>query len=407
MSGLVDGLLASGALPGAVPRWAWLLGAMVVFGSLVVFFFVLPVAGITTWVERRLMARLQSRIGPNRTGPIGFLQWLADGVKNLLKEDIVPAAADARLFRLAPYVVTVGFVATFAALPFSSALVLADLDVGILYVTAVTALVVVGILMAGWSSNNKWSLLGGIRSAAQIVSYEIPAGLSIVSAVLLAGTLSLQGIVAAQGPAPWQWFLFDNPFACCAFAVLFVALLAEGNRTPFDLPEAESELVAGFATEYSGMRNLLFFMAEWGNLYVIGAVATALFLGGWRIPWALEGFPVLRHGLEVVTFVGKAVVVGILLPIWLRWTLPRIRVDQMMVMCWKYLVPIALVNLLGTAAWVVAFPAGVPAVRGVLVVLAVVAVALFVRRVRHHLRHARLGPEHLSFNPLATARSPG
>src|SRR5262249_20689497 len=160
------------------PLWAVQLGVMLSFGGLVVFGFVLPVAGITTWVERRLMARLQSRIGPNRVGPLGFLQWLADGVKNMLKEDIVPTAAHAPLFKAAPYVVMLGFVASFGAIPFSSALILADLNIGILYVTAVTALVVVGILMAGWSSNNKWSLLGGIRSAAQIVSYEIPAGLS-------------------------------------------------------------------------------------------------------------------------------------------------------------------------------------------------------------------------------------
>ncbi len=407
MSELVDRLVANGTLPAVLPLWVWQLGAMLLFGSIVVFLFVLPVAGITTWVERRIMARMQSRIGPNRTGPVGFLQWLADGVKNLLKEDIVPAAADARLFRAAPYVVIVGFVATFAAIPFSSALIIADLDIGILYVTAVTALVVVGILMAGWSSNNKWALLGGIRSAAQIVSYEIPAGLSIFPAVLLAGTLSMQGIIAAQGAAPWQWFVFDNPFAFCAFVVLFTASLAEGNRTPFDLPEAESELVAGFATEYSGMRNLLFFMAEWGNLYVIGAIATTLFLGGWQIPWALEGHPVLRHLLETLTFVVKASVVGILLPIWLRWTLPRVRVDQMMVMCWKYLVPIALVNLLGTAMWVVAFPNGLLPIRLALLALTVCAAALFVRRVIFHLRNARLGREHLSFNPLATARSPG
>ena len=167
----------------------------------------------------------------------------------------------------------IGFVAAFAVHPVRAAsLIVADLNVGILYITAVTALVVVGILMAGWASNNKWSLLGGIRSAAQIVSYEIPAGLSIFPVVLLTGTLSMQGIIRAQGWAPWDWFLFHNPFTFVAFFIFFIAALAEGNRTPFDLPEAESELVAGFATEYSGMRYLLFFLAEWGNLYVIGAI---------------------------------------------------------------------------------------------------------------------------------------
>ena len=406
MESLVRGLVESGAAPAGVPLWVHQLLAMLVFGGIVVFGFVLPIAGITTWVERRVMGRIQSRIGPNRVGPLGFLQWLADGVKNMLKEDIVPTAADGPLFRAAPYVVITGFVASFAAIPFAGNLIIADLNVGILYITAVTALVVVGILMAGWASNNKWSLLGGIRSAAQIVSYEIPAGLSIFPVVLLAGTLSMQGIIRAQGAAPWTWYLFDNPFTFIAFFVLFVSSLAEGNRTPFDLPEAESELVAGFATEYSGMRNLLFFMAEWGNLYVIGAIATTLFLGGWQIPWALTDHPVLRNALQFGVFFLKSYAF-VVLAIWLRWTLPRIRVDQMMEMCWKYLVPIALVNFLGTATWMVLFPQGLAPVRWLLLLAAVVAIAAFVRRVAFHIRYARLERRHLSFNPLATARSPG
>src|SRR5215470_17277098 len=367
MQQLVDSLL--GPQP-AVAVWVAYLGAMLVFGGIVVFGFVLPIAGITTWVERRIMGRIQSRIGPNRVGPAGFLQWLADGLKSMLKEDIVPVAADAPLFKLAPYVVTTGFVAAFVAIPFGGPLIIADLNVGILYITAVTSLVVVGILMAGWSSNNKWSLLGGIRSAAQIVSYEIPAGLSIFPIVMLAGSLSMQSIITAQGAAPWRWFVFDNPFTFVAFFIFFVAALAEGNRTPFDLPEAESELVMGFATEYSGMRNLLFFMAEWGNLYVIGAIVTTLFLGGWQIPWALLDHPVVRTVLQFTCFFLKSYF-WVFVAIWLRWTLPRIRVDQMMIMCWKYLVPIAFVNLLGTAVWMVAFPAGAPGVRMALFALGV------------------------------------
>src|SRR5690349_1489724 len=205
MQELVDGLIANGGVPAGVPAWIVYLGAMLLFGGVVVFGFVLPIAGITTWVERRVAGRIQNRIGPNRTGPAGFLQWLADGIKNVLKEDIVPAAADAPLFKLAPYVVMIGFVGAFAAIPFAGPLIIADLNVGILYVTAVTALVVVGILMAGWASNNKWSLLGGIRSAAQIVSYEIPAGLSIFPIVMLTGSLSMQSIIKAQGAAPWTW----------------------------------------------------------------------------------------------------------------------------------------------------------------------------------------------------------
>src|SRR5438046_614557 len=337
MQELVDGLIRSGLAPAALPAWVHYLVAMLVFGGIVVFVFILPIAGITTWVERRVAGRIQSRIGPNRTGPAGFLQWLADGIKSLLKEDIVPVAADAPLFKLAPYVVMTAFVGAFVAIPFGGPLIIADLNVGILYVTAVTALVVVGILMAGWSSNNKWSLLGGIRSAAQIVSYEIPAGLSIFPIVMLTGALSMQSIITAQGAAPWHWFLFDNPFTFAAFFIFFVAALAEGNRTPFDLPEAESELVMGFATEYSGMRNVLFFMAEWGNLYVIGAIVTTLFLGGWRLPTVIEQLPAVIHvPLQFATFFLKSYF-WVFVAIWLRWTLPRIRVDQMMVMCWKYL----------------------------------------------------------------------
>ena len=404
MKGLVDSLLAAGVLSADVPAWLHYLGAMLTFGGIVVFGFVLPIAGITTWVERRVMGRMQSRIGPNRTGPAGFLQWLADGIKNLLKEDIVPTAADVPLFMAAPYVVIVGFVLTFVVVPFSGSLIIADLDVGILYITAVTALVVVGILMAGWASNNKWSLLGGIRSAAQIVSYEIPAGLSIFPIVMLAGTLSMQGIIAGQGAAPWSWYLFDNPFALAAFFVFFVSALAEGNRTPFDLPEAESELVAGFATEYSGMRNLLFFMAEWGNLYVIGAIVTTLFLGGWHVPGeAAIASDVVRNALQFGTFFAKAYFF-VFLAIWLRWTLPRIRVDQMMTMCWKYLVPIAFVNLIGTAVWMVCFPAGVPVVRAALAAAGGLAIVAFAWRVRYHIKYAGLGRRHLSFNPLGTER---
>jgi NADH-quinone oxidoreductase subunit H len=403
MKDLVDGLIANGLVPAGVPAWVAYLGAMLLFGGIVVFVFVLPIAGITTWVERRIAGRIQSRIGPNRTGPAGFLQWLADGIKSVLKEDVVPRAADAPLFKLAPYVVTVGFVAAFAAIPFAGPLIIADLNVGILYVTAVTSLVVVGILMAGWASNNKWSLLGGIRSAAQIVSYEIPAGLSIFPIVMLAGSLSMQDIIRSQGWTPWTWHAFANPFTFLAFPIFFVAALAEGNRTPFDLPEAESELVMGFATEYSGIRNLLFFMAEWGNLYVIGAIVSTLYLGGWQIPWALEGQPVLRTALQFGTFFLKSYF-WVLIAVWLRWTLPRIRVDQMMVMCWKYLVPLALVNLLATAAWMVVFPHGTPMVTRALCVLALVMLLLFAWRVAYHLRRAGVTSGELSFNPLATGR---
>src|SRR5216117_831290 len=405
MQEFVDGLIANGRFAAMPAEQVYAL-MMFLFGGLVVFGFIMPVAGITSWLERRVWARFQSRVGPNRVGPQGFLQWLADGIKNLLKEDIIPDAADRPLFAFAPYLVVWGFVATFVVIPFSSYLIIADLNVGILYLTAVTALVVVGVLMAGWSSNNKWSLIGGIRSAAQIISYEIPAGLAILPVVLLTGTLSMQGIVRAQGWAPWAWFIFHNPFTFVTAFMFYVAALAEGNRTPFDLPEAESELVAGFCTEYSGMRYLLFFLAEWGNLYVIGAIVTTLFLGGWQIPWALAEHPVPRVALQFGTFFLKSYF-WVFVAVWLRWTLPRIRVDQMMIMCWKYLVPLAFVNLLGTAAWMVVFPKGAPGVPQLLCVAAVALLGLFLRRVRYHLTRAGLKREEISYNILATERIPG
>jgi NADH-quinone oxidoreductase subunit H len=399
MQDFLDRLIAQGYFAG-VPRDLVYLAGMVVFGVLVILVFIILMAGITTWVERRVWARLQNRVGPNRVGPQGFLQWLADGVKLHMKEDIVPADADARLFKMAPYVVVMGFVTAFVVIPFSSALVIADLNVGIVFLTAVTSLVVVGILMAGWASNNKWSLIGGIRAAAQIVSYEIPTGLSIMPIVVLTGTLSLQGIIRAQGWAPQDWFIFSSPFTFVAFFILFTSALAEGNRTPFDLPEAESELVAGYVTEYSGVRYLMFFLAEWGNLYIIGAVVTTLFLGGWQIPPVTKS-PVLRAVLEFLTFFVKAYF-WVFVAMWVRATLPRVRVDQLMSVCWKYLVPISFINLLGVAAWEVLWPHGNRAVQWAMVGVAAIIIGYFFSRVAFHLHRARVREQgRLYLSPLS------
>jgi len=386
MQDFLDGLIEQGTFGHAPAQVVYAIGIVAV-AAIVIFGFVLNVAGVTTFIERRVWARIQSRIGPNRVGPQGILQWLADGIKLLMKEEVIPAQADPRLFKLAPYVVTMGFVAAFVAIPFSSALVAADLNVGILYITAVTSLVVVGILMAGWASNNKWSLIGGIRAAAQIVSYEIPAALSIFPIVLITGTLSTQGIIRAQGWAPWSWFLFYNPFTFVAFWILFTALLAEGNRTPFDLPEAESELVAGFVTEYSGARYLFFFLVEWGNLYVISAVLVTLFLGGWQVPFALSDHPVVRNLLQFLTFFAKAYF-GVILMMWIRATLPRIRVDQLMSTCWKYLVPIAFANFVGTAVWVAIWPNGNRPVWYLMTAGGFALLGYFFYRVGFHLRRS-------------------
>lgn len=361
--------------------------------------FVAPFAGILSFIERRVAARMMNRIGPNRVGPQGFFQWIADGVKSLFKEDIIPRAADGPLFRLAPYLVFIGMFAAFVTVPFTSKVIVSNLNVGIFYLLAVTSLVTVGIIMSGWSSNNKWSLLGGMRSAAQIVSYEIPTGVGILVIVLLAGSLSFQEIIAAQGAYPWQWFLFHSPFTVLTFFIVFISSLAEGNRAPFDLPEAESELVSGYNTEYSGMRFVFFFFAEWANLYLIAAVATSLFLGGWQIPtavaeWAAARHVVLVHLLQFATFFLKASVI-VFTVIWIRWTLPRVRVDQLMSLCWKYLVPIGFVCLIGTALWMILLPAGSRFVSYTLCLGALATTLYFFYRVGYQLRYTK-SPIHLN-----------
>ena len=386
MQSFADKLIELGLLPG-IPADVVYATVIILVAFSVLSFFVAPLAGVTSWLERRVWGRIQSRVGPNRVGPQGILQWLADGIKNLLKEDIIPDAADKKLFALAPYVVFVGFLATFVVIPFGSQLIVADLNIGVLYILAITSLVVVGILMAGWSSNNKWSLLGGMRSAAQIVSYEIPAGLSVLVIIFTAGTLSMQGIIGEQGWAPWQWYLFHSPFTFIAFFLFFTAALAEGNRTPFDIPEAESELVAGYVTEYSGMRFLFFFFAEWGNLYVIGAVATTLFLGGWQIP-PVTGNPILRGILEFTVFFLKSYM-WVIVAMWVRGTLPRVRVDQLMALCWKYMVPLSFMCLLGTAVWMLIWPNGNQIISVALFLFGLGIMGLFVRRVRFQLRHSQ------------------
>ena len=388
MQTLIQNLIASGAFgKNASPD---LVAAIVIFVmSAVVFLGVaFPFAGIVSWAERRVWARIQSRVGPNRVGPQGFLQWLADGVKNICKEDIIPDEADSPLFKIAPYLVILAFVLPWAVMPFSSSLILADMNVGILYMTSVTALTVVGVLMAGWASDNKWSLIGGIRSAAQIISYEIPAGMSIFPVVLITGTLSMQGIIRAQEWEPYHWFLFANPFCFVAAIVLYISALAEGNRTPFDLPEAESELVAGFATEYSGMRYLLFFFAEWGNMFIAGALITTLYLGGWQAPH-LSSSPLVMNVLQLLSFNVKVLFL-VFTSMWVRGTLPRVRIDQMMSLCWKFFVPIAFINMIGTAVWVAIWPDGNPVADYVMFALGVAIAVLFIQRVMYYLKRSRM-----------------
>lgn len=315
------------------------------------------IAGLLTWVERKVAADIQNRVGPNRVGPWGLLQFLADGVKLLLKEDIIPDAADRTLFRLAPYVVFPPIMLAAMVIPFGGPLIVADLNVGVIFATVVSSLVVVGFLMSGWASNNKWALLGGIRSAAQIISYEIPTALSLLTIVLIAGTCSTRGIVAAQGPWPWQWFILHNPFTFVAFFVFFVSALAEMNRTPFDFPEAESELVSGYNVEYSGLRFAMFTIAEFASIFITAALATAVFLGGGNVGLDPEAGGAGVWLLMAAVFMAKTVPLC-LVTIWVRWSLPRLRIDQMMSMCWKYFIPISFACLVLTAAWLLAFGDG-------------------------------------------------
>jgi NADH-quinone oxidoreductase subunit H len=359
------------------------------------------VAAVTIWWEMRISSRMQSRIGYNRTGPGGFYQWIADAVKLLLKEDLIPAEADKLLFRAAPYFVFTGFALIFVALPFGESVIVADLNVGIFYITAVTALIVVGILLAGWSSNSKWALFGGIRSAAQVISYEIPGGIAVFVPIVMAGTLSMQGIIREQGAWPWQWFIFQSPFALLAFVAFFVAQLAESNRPPFDLPEAESELVAGYLAEYSAFRYAIYFLVEFGNVWIMSAIAVSLFFGGWQVPFvgaaqyeAARGagaFPALGwwalQALSMAVFALKTHAMMFLV-IWIRWTLPRVRVDQMMTICWKYLVPAAFLAFVGALLWQILLsrvPAAAQATGVTLTVIAAVVVAVFVRQTKANI----------------------
>ncbi len=328
----------------------------------------LTVAALTL-LERKVLSWMQDRMGPMEVGPYGILQPVADGLKLFFKEDIIPAGANRVMFMMAPVLSLVPALIGFAVIPFGpnwtveifdvefKPFIISDINIGILYILAFTSIGAYGIILGGWSSNSKYSLLGGLRAAAQLISYELNVGLSIVGVLLLTGSLSMVAITEAQAGGFWNWYFFAFPFPqAIAFGVFIISAVAETNRVPFDLPEAESELVAGFFTEYSGMRFAFFFLAEYANMILVSCVATVLFFGGWQAPFTfLQGTGSFMWVSGIFWFAFK-VSAFLFFFFWIRATLPRLRYDQLMRFGWKVLLPIAIGNIVLTAIFAYIFP---------------------------------------------------
>lgn len=301
--------------------------------AIVVFSLLCVIALFLVWWERKVSAHIQQRYGPMMTGWHGVFQTIMDALKLIQKEDITPTAADRGVFFWAPVIAFVCAFAAYIVIPFGRGLIVSDLNIGILYIIAITTFTIIALLMAGWGSNNKYALFGGMRSAAQAVSYEVPLVLSILGVVMVTGSMSMNDIVKAQSAwAGFHWNVFFQPLG---FIIYTIAATAESNRTPFDLPEAEQELVAGFNIEYSGMKFAMFFLAEFVNMFTVSAIATTVFLGGWNGPFLPSW----------IWFLGKTLAMVFLLMLF-RWTFPRLRVDQLMEFCWKVLLPLAFLNIL-------------------------------------------------------------
>ena len=359
--------------------------------AVLVFAVLMSMVPLLIWLERKVVAWMQQRIGPNRCGPFGLLQPMADAVKLIIKENIIPAGVDRVTYFLAPVLSIVPALAAFAVVPFGEPVTIfgrtvelqvANVNIGILYILALSSLAVYGVTLAGWSSNNKYSLLGALRSSAQMISYEIPIGLAVVTVVLMAGSLNLKDIVDAQRESGF-WFVFPQ---LISFLIFLIASNAELNRPPFDMAEAESELVAGFHTEYSGFRFAMFFMGEYVNLVTVSALASVMFLGGWHAPFGLPEIPLFWFLVKIFAF--------IIFYMWIRATLPRIRYDLLMAFGWKVLIPVGFLNLAVTA--VVLTLAGdramavLTAVNVTLAVLVGAAIKIAGRRVER--RAPRLAP---------------
>lgn len=343
--------------PESVPPWALALTAAGV-GVGVLIAIVSVIAMFSVWLERKVSGHIQCRYGPMYVGGWhGWAQSIADGVKLLMKEDTIPLGADRPLFMLAPAIVLASIFGALVAMPLTPAIYFADVDLGLFLILAMSSMTTIGVVMAGWASNSKWSLYGSMREAAQVVAYEIPLGISLLVPLIVVGTFNLREASALQsGWFGMHWLIFQNPFVLPAFVLFFVAALAETKRAPFDLPEAESELVAGFMTEYSGIRWSFFFMEEYAAMFLMSVVAAIFFLGGFESPVTHLARQQFGEGHVVYEVVAGSVLVvksmfGVFLMMWLRWTLPRVRIDQVMSMGYKYLTPLALVCVLGAGIW--------------------------------------------------------
>ncbi len=325
---------------------------------------------LSVYFERKVAAFMQDRLGPMEVGIFGYKggkkfwggigQIFADTIKLLTKEDIMPDDADKKLMFLSPFIIVIGALLTFVAVPFSKGLVVSDFNIGILYIIAMSSVGVIGVILAGWSSNNKWSLYGAMRSAAQIISYEIPIGLTLLLIVITVGSLQMNNIVEWQDQN--RWFIIHSPFAFIAFFIFFISVVAETNRTPFDIPEAESELVAGWMTEFSGFKWSIFFMSEYANMLIVSMVASIVFLGGWLSPFKIINLPFIPESWYLLDgfywgifwLMLKAISL-VFVMMWFRWTFPRLRVDQLMYVCWKVFIPFALANLFFITIWELIF----------------------------------------------------